>query len=1237
VSDLENNATIRIGDLLEQAGLVTSTDLSEAVSVSKRLQLPIGRVLIMSGCVTERILKSAIEAQSMLRDRSINLAKALETLVKVAEEDVSFQTALTKVDPNRVPGSYTNKLGEILIEFELITEEQLQDALIQSLESGTQLGAALVAMDLISPALLPLLLRTQEQIRVGLTTRQQAAAEFKSSYAMWIKAEASFRTTGSGTELQTQYAQAMQQRAMDPHEAYYRQFGHPPQPAPGQYPAPMPPPNPYQYPPGYPPAYPVGYQPPYPLPGYPPNTPYPYPPPQWQGLSPDQIPQPPTQPPYGVPPGQWPPTQFPNPQMPPPLPLPNNQTPPGGYPAPPANLPPQQYPNNVQPPGAPGQQHHQQWQQPAPSPPQLSPRVTPQPAAPPQLSPRATPQPASPSAPMALSGGRPNPNLAKASTRLPALNASTLTPVATPIVEPQPTPPAQNLQIGPDAVMRGPGDDQTTTLDPSTQSSQVVSEATVPAFERVISRKLKKKTGEQQAVPEGEPATSPPGQKRPGSRNPLEGPPPKSTGEITVRLTSKEIERFCQIVDQTPSTTTPSAPAPAATTPTPPATSNQPLSEESLTETLRAFSRSVEIDIDELAPAPPRLSLSADTMINFDAYPISSPDRALVIEPMVDSPVETKSSEKIPHSTVKHKKAPFTVKRGALVGEETEPVAETTESVPEQTEPVAEISESLSEQTEPVAEISESLSEQTEPVAETTESVPEQTEPVAEISESLSEQTEPVAEISESLSEQTEPVVEKSEPARDEDTLIDYEPRPAHVASSITDELDLVVPLPPDPSETASAEKSATAGGADSQQNETDTLIDYDPHPVKGQQVSLPNADTETPNLHQVHKYVESDSAARAESELPSDSIRSSDTIDVLAELKAVQEELASALDFTPHTYQPADSTTFSSFQFDFETPPYANLPVELAPTTSDEASKDDQTTASDQPSGETPTVSELPVVNFRLGNTLHIPDTEESQSTSEVLDSTENQTPPPTPQETSESTSSSPALSEPLSVKDEVAELTALFTTVIESQNLRKHSRLSLPSFTSLGNGHDKSAGNGFENLDKKRGKSKNKGDQSKTVVEAPEQEESSPQDRDLESPEQSTEQLSEQSSEPSAENRRDKTDKSKERKKAKRKTGEQSLPLVDILKQAGLFSEQDLNDAFASSLANTNLLPDLLTTIGVISNDLSKDVNRCQAMLSCGDLKSKQAVALLKAIKEGKSFEEAADELQITPTAKT
>ena len=68
VTTKETTVNVKIGELLVDAQIVSSAEMTEAVQVSKRLNVPIGRVLTMSGCVREDVLEASLQVQRLLRD-----------------------------------------------------------------------------------------------------------------------------------------------------------------------------------------------------------------------------------------------------------------------------------------------------------------------------------------------------------------------------------------------------------------------------------------------------------------------------------------------------------------------------------------------------------------------------------------------------------------------------------------------------------------------------------------------------------------------------------------------------------------------------------------------------------------------------------------------------------------------------------------------------------------------------------------------------------------------------------------------------------------------------------------------------------------------------------------------------------------------------------------------------------------------------------------------------------------
>lgn len=176
----EEPQDIKIGELLVAVGIVTTADLQEAIQIGRRMRLPIGRVIVISGLTSENNLHYALEAQSLVRDGLLDLNTAIKALKHGYKFGKSLQDALA--DLHWIPKDVqSNKLGELLIAAGLLTHPQLEYALQTSADTGLPLGGILVSQGHLLPQLLPALLNAQEQIRAGKIDRQRAVESLKTA------------------------------------------------------------------------------------------------------------------------------------------------------------------------------------------------------------------------------------------------------------------------------------------------------------------------------------------------------------------------------------------------------------------------------------------------------------------------------------------------------------------------------------------------------------------------------------------------------------------------------------------------------------------------------------------------------------------------------------------------------------------------------------------------------------------------------------------------------------------------------------------------------------------------------------------------------------------------------------------------------------------------------------------------------------------------------------------------
>lgn len=170
------------------ARIVSSAEITEAIQLSKRLNVPIGRVLITSGLLTEKLLHSALDLQALIRDGEIPLDSALKALSRVDKIGCSVKDALEHLNFRPRYGKGKNNLADLLVDSNLVSQEQIDEALRTSFEYGTPLGSTLVFQGALSPDFFPSISAIQEQVTNGKLSNDEAIDELKAAFTLWLKA-----------------------------------------------------------------------------------------------------------------------------------------------------------------------------------------------------------------------------------------------------------------------------------------------------------------------------------------------------------------------------------------------------------------------------------------------------------------------------------------------------------------------------------------------------------------------------------------------------------------------------------------------------------------------------------------------------------------------------------------------------------------------------------------------------------------------------------------------------------------------------------------------------------------------------------------------------------------------------------------------------------------------------------------------------------------------------------------
>lgn len=178
---MSTSTTILIGDLLVRGEMTTAQAMADAVPIAIKTGMPIGRVLVTTGRLSERHLQQALLAQSLIRDSLLSLDIALDALRIVVRESFTLEQALKIVGWQPETFDLENRLGHLLLSAGAITFEELEQALAVFFTAGLPLARVLVLRGAITNLVAYAALSSQQLVREDKLSRDQAVQAVRSA------------------------------------------------------------------------------------------------------------------------------------------------------------------------------------------------------------------------------------------------------------------------------------------------------------------------------------------------------------------------------------------------------------------------------------------------------------------------------------------------------------------------------------------------------------------------------------------------------------------------------------------------------------------------------------------------------------------------------------------------------------------------------------------------------------------------------------------------------------------------------------------------------------------------------------------------------------------------------------------------------------------------------------------------------------------------------------------------
>lgn len=134
----------RLGDLLLDAGIMSREDIAAALELSVQVNLPLGRVLVLKGKISDSLMATALNCLAFFQDARITREEAVRALREAYERRKELEAMLSRDGRHAFAAPQTVRLGELLMLAGIVTDLDVDTALEQSVLNSQPIGQVFV-------------------------------------------------------------------------------------------------------------------------------------------------------------------------------------------------------------------------------------------------------------------------------------------------------------------------------------------------------------------------------------------------------------------------------------------------------------------------------------------------------------------------------------------------------------------------------------------------------------------------------------------------------------------------------------------------------------------------------------------------------------------------------------------------------------------------------------------------------------------------------------------------------------------------------------------------------------------------------------------------------------------------------------------------------------------------------------------------------------------------------------
>lgn len=188
--------SLRLGEILVEAGVVKTELVNQSLAIAKNTKMPIGRVLISHGHLSDLVIKNAVEAQQAIKDGRFTREYATKLIKTAYGHNISIQEADALIAWEKAFKTSFSELGKFFMAAGIISEDFLWTAHTESKQAGAPIGAWLAESETISPKFMADALKIMVLSRENRLSKPEAILLLQKIYNEHLSLEAGAKALG---------------------------------------------------------------------------------------------------------------------------------------------------------------------------------------------------------------------------------------------------------------------------------------------------------------------------------------------------------------------------------------------------------------------------------------------------------------------------------------------------------------------------------------------------------------------------------------------------------------------------------------------------------------------------------------------------------------------------------------------------------------------------------------------------------------------------------------------------------------------------------------------------------------------------------------------------------------------------------------------------------------------------------------------------------------------------------